>query len=70
MCHGHCIDHWSRRPNFTAWWLTPLAVMLSKFVGTEACGDRWLVIAPIHNYVGYMLVVWVVKVVEVTVSLT
>lgn len=47
-------------------------VMLSKLVGTEACGDQWHVIEPIHNYVGYRLVVKVVKVLEVqvTVSLT
>lgn len=46
--------------------------MLSKLVGTEACGDQWHVKEPIHNYVGYRLVAKVVKVLEVqvTVSLT
>ena len=44
--------------------------MLSKLVGTKACGDRWHVIEPIHKSVGYSLVVKVVKDVKVTVSLT
>lgn len=48
--------------NFNGPRLTAHVVMLSKLVGTDACGDQWHVIEPIHNYVGYRLVVKVVKI--------